>query len=124
HQRLSKDASADHRIGGNMNRSPFVRRSRSKRSTAGARLPDRCRWRVLCVENSRLPDNDYRVLLPSVCPEFDMMYGLPERPSAVDASRYVRVGFREGLRIADIGNFARLFYVLVRLRRQLDTAHF
>ena len=78
---------------------------------------------VVVAENSRLADDDYRVLfgLRTTRPT---MFLLPEKPSAVPQDRFVAVDFREGVSPKDLWNALQLFLVLRRNRHRIAVVHF
>lgn len=78
---------------------------------------------VVVAENSRLADDDYRVLF-GMRTERPVVFLLPGRPSAVSEDRFVPIDFREGVSLKDLWNALRLFLVLRRNRHRITVAHF
>ena len=80
--------------------------------------------RALYVANKYLPDNDYRVIYPRQSAVCLVTYALPRIPYGVDERYFTKVGFGEGVRIANLLHFLELFIYLVRNQKRLDFVHF
>ena len=77
---------------------------------------------VLNLANKQLPDHDYRVQYRSLSQLARLTYGLPDKPDSLDADEFVKLGFREGLGIADLMHFWGLGKHLVK-NRKYDLVH-
>jgi glycosyltransferase involved in cell wall biosynthesis len=81
--------------------------------------------RLLIAVNKRLPESDYRIAFARLSRVVDeVRYALPGRPQGVPEARFLTMGMGEGVALADVAHFVRLYRTLRGLRRELDLVHF
>jgi glycosyltransferase involved in cell wall biosynthesis len=79
---------------------------------------------ILFVANKVLPENDSRVIYSERTDACTITFALPDRPRGVDRENYVKVGFGEGIKIADITHFYSLYFYMRKNRNKFFLVHF
>ena len=82
------------------------------------------RARILYVGNNTAPSFDHRIVYANASKKYNISFALPEKPEGIPADNFIKLSFKEGLRLFDLYNFLKLFFVLARNSKSYDIIHY